>query len=498
MVASWSPTPPGGPWPSGVVGREQVVAVSCTGQWASTVPVDAAGRPVGDCLLWIDTRGGPLVRRAVGRPGGGLRPAGPVAAGSGTAAGAPSTSGADPIGHILYLEHEQPDVAARGPVVPRAGRLPVHALHRGGRGRPRVDGRGLAHRQPPARAPRLRPRAGRRVRGARREAAAAGADRLAWSARCSPEVAGDARAARPGSRWSPARPTSTPPRPGPGRSSTTRPTWPSRTTTWISCPVPMKKTDPSGRSPPCPGFVDGLHLVANNQDTRRRGARLAARAGARPMAASRPPSTQLTALAGRSRPGQRRRHLHALAGRRALARRRPHGPGRVPQPVARGPPGPSWCAPSSRAWPSTPAGCSRPSSASWDSRSARSGRSAGAPRPLSGARSTPTCSAGPSSRWPTPANANLRGSAAVRRPGARARCAPRRSPPLVPVEAVHQPDPADRHGLRPAVRRVPRALLGPERRCSPASTDPGDRASARRMAERSDVRVGGSTSREAR
>ena len=51
---------------SGLVAPEQVVAVSCTGQWASTVPVDEAGSPVGDCLLWSDTRGGPLARQAVG------------------------------------------------------------------------------------------------------------------------------------------------------------------------------------------------------------------------------------------------------------------------------------------------------------------------------------------------------------------------------------------------------------------------------------------------
>src|SRR5205807_174881 len=42
---------------SGAVATEQVVAVSATGQWASTVPVDERGNPVTDCLLWMDTRG---------------------------------------------------------------------------------------------------------------------------------------------------------------------------------------------------------------------------------------------------------------------------------------------------------------------------------------------------------------------------------------------------------------------------------------------------------
>jgi len=95
---------------AGLVPPEAVAAVSCTGQWASTVPVDPTGRPVGECLLWLDTRGGPLVRRRVGGPVAGYAPL--------TAArwilhsgGAPSTSGADPVGHILYLEAERPEVA---------------------------------------------------------------------------------------------------------------------------------------------------------------------------------------------------------------------------------------------------------------------------------------------------------------------------------------------------------------------------------------------------
>ena len=55
---------------SGAVRPEQVVAVSCTGQWASTVPVADDGRPVGDCVMWMDSRGGPHTRRAVGGPVG--------------------------------------------------------------------------------------------------------------------------------------------------------------------------------------------------------------------------------------------------------------------------------------------------------------------------------------------------------------------------------------------------------------------------------------------
>ncbi len=95
---------------SGAVPAGRVVAVSCTAQWASTVPVDGSGTPVGRCQLWSDTRGGPHTRRAVGGPVAGYAP---VAAARWIrhSGGAPSTAGADPVGHMLHLEHDEPAVA---------------------------------------------------------------------------------------------------------------------------------------------------------------------------------------------------------------------------------------------------------------------------------------------------------------------------------------------------------------------------------------------------
>lgn len=95
---------------AGVVDPAQVVAVSCTGQWASTVPVDEGGHPVGDCVLWMDTRGAAHARRAFGGPVSGY---GPLVLWRWVrrSGGAPSLWGADPIGHILHLERDQPEVA---------------------------------------------------------------------------------------------------------------------------------------------------------------------------------------------------------------------------------------------------------------------------------------------------------------------------------------------------------------------------------------------------
>ena len=89
----------------------RVRAIGVTGQYGSTVPVDENGRPVGPCLTWMDTRGGPWTRRAVGGPIQGYNPRAALAF-IRRSGGAPSTAGADPVGQILYLEHEQPSVVA--------------------------------------------------------------------------------------------------------------------------------------------------------------------------------------------------------------------------------------------------------------------------------------------------------------------------------------------------------------------------------------------------
>jgi xylulokinase len=96
---------------SGVPG-DRVVAVGVTGQWASTVPVDADGHPVGPCLLWTDTQGAPYSKAVVGGPVQGYDPR-KLATWVRRTAGVPSTSGADPVGHMLHLQHDRPEIARR-------------------------------------------------------------------------------------------------------------------------------------------------------------------------------------------------------------------------------------------------------------------------------------------------------------------------------------------------------------------------------------------------
>ncbi|HEX6712548.1 MAG TPA: FGGY-family carbohydrate kinase [Thermoleophilaceae bacterium] len=95
---------------SGVVPRERVRAVAVTGQWASRIPVDDKGEPVGPCVMWMDTRGHRHSRDLVGGPVAGFDPRKlvPWVRRSG---GVPSPNGADPISHLLYLQRDCPEVA---------------------------------------------------------------------------------------------------------------------------------------------------------------------------------------------------------------------------------------------------------------------------------------------------------------------------------------------------------------------------------------------------
>jgi xylulokinase len=95
----------------GLVPVDAIAAISCTAQWAGTVAVDAAGEPLMNAILWMDTRGAPYVAEAIGGH--------PGFRGYGVArllrwirltGGAPARAGNDPLGHILYLKHARPEI----------------------------------------------------------------------------------------------------------------------------------------------------------------------------------------------------------------------------------------------------------------------------------------------------------------------------------------------------------------------------------------------------
>ena len=97
---------------------DQLHAVAITGQWGSSVPVGADGEPVGEVILWADTRARDLMHPVIGGPvnisGFAPQKALPFIRLTG---GAPSPSGADPTGHSLLLRARLPEVYAKTRVI---------------------------------------------------------------------------------------------------------------------------------------------------------------------------------------------------------------------------------------------------------------------------------------------------------------------------------------------------------------------------------------------
>lgn len=93
---------------------EQVAAVACASQWSVAVPVNDRAEPLMNAVHWLDARGG-RYNRAIS---GGF----PEVRGYNVFKAlkwirltglAPTHSGVDSLGHVLYIKHERPDVYAR-------------------------------------------------------------------------------------------------------------------------------------------------------------------------------------------------------------------------------------------------------------------------------------------------------------------------------------------------------------------------------------------------
>ena len=96
------------------VSPEDIVAIGCDSQWSVVIPVDENAEPLMNAVHWLDTRGGKHNRRIIGgfpRVQGynlfklmkWLRLAGM----------APTQSGVDSLGHVLFIKNERPDIYAR-------------------------------------------------------------------------------------------------------------------------------------------------------------------------------------------------------------------------------------------------------------------------------------------------------------------------------------------------------------------------------------------------
>ncbi len=88
-----------------------VVGVGCTSQWSVTAAVDREGSPLAPAVHWLDGRGGPynraLVRGFPSVQGYGVFRTWPWLRRTGLA---PTRSGVDALGHLLFIKHERPEV----------------------------------------------------------------------------------------------------------------------------------------------------------------------------------------------------------------------------------------------------------------------------------------------------------------------------------------------------------------------------------------------------
>ncbi len=98
----------------GAVPADGFAAISVTSQWSGTVAIDAAGEPVCDAIIWMDSRGAEQIGRIVGGP---LKVQGydprKLRKWIQLTGGIPSLSGKDPIAHIHWLRQHRPELDDR-------------------------------------------------------------------------------------------------------------------------------------------------------------------------------------------------------------------------------------------------------------------------------------------------------------------------------------------------------------------------------------------------
>lgn len=91
-----------------------IIAVACDSQWSVVVPVDDRANPLMPAIHWLDTRGGTYNRMMIrGFPsieGYGAAKLMKWVRATGLA---PTRTGVDSLGHVLFIKHERPDIFAK-------------------------------------------------------------------------------------------------------------------------------------------------------------------------------------------------------------------------------------------------------------------------------------------------------------------------------------------------------------------------------------------------
>jgi xylulokinase len=241
--------------------------ITFTGQWGSTVPVNKEGEPVGDCILWMDTRGHKYSSKVMGTKSlfniEGYKPL-KVLKFLLKTAGAPSLEGNDPLGHFLLLKNEMPEIFEKTQYLLEP--VDYLALKFGGKvfatapsmilswlinikklQEPTYDKTLLKLSQrDPSKLPPLR--VFNEVVGT-----------------IAPEI--QSLGFDPDTKVTTGCPDLLSAAAGSGNINDFEPHMAISTTSWISCHVPFKKTDPFRQIATVPGCFTGKYLLANNHDT---------------------------------------------------------------------------------------------------------------------------------------------------------------------------------------------------------------------------------------
>lgn len=89
-----------------LVPAEDIAAICTSSQWLGTVAVDRNGHPLMNAVIWLDARGAKYMEALFGNPQGEKMAKKWIDISGGT----PAANGKDPLGHILYIKNEFPDI----------------------------------------------------------------------------------------------------------------------------------------------------------------------------------------------------------------------------------------------------------------------------------------------------------------------------------------------------------------------------------------------------
>ena len=94
-----------------LVPTKDIIAISTTSQWSTTVAVDKQGRPLMNAVSWMDTRGAKYIQEITDGPikveGYGVTK---LLAWLRLTGGIPTHSGKDSLAHILFIKNELPEI----------------------------------------------------------------------------------------------------------------------------------------------------------------------------------------------------------------------------------------------------------------------------------------------------------------------------------------------------------------------------------------------------